>query len=303
MGDLSIKRGGTRLFNIQLSKAQCMACLLIICLFYLVIIGGQGQYMRWNNGRLLEDTYDSIDEIVILAEETTDSDHVPMSDASTIASSSIVATTSDFIASTDITTPDVPAADILDPSGLIMPKPLEGSYGLYTVSNGDSLYLIAETYSTTIEKLKYLSGLTSDIIPPGLSIVVPLHSLREYPNGVRLTDKELEWVAQMVHAEARGEPYLGQVAVATVILNRVKSPKFPNTVRGVLFQPNAFQPVRNGTFFRPANDMAHRATLEALYGHDPTNGALFFFNPRISTDRFMHARPAVVTIGEHRFMH
>jgi N-acetylmuramoyl-L-alanine amidase len=105
----------------------------------------------------------------------------------------------------------------------------------------------------------------------------------------------------MIYAEARGEPYLGQVAVGAVIINRMLSPQFPNTLRGVLFQTNAFQPIQNGSFYMTPNETARRAALEALNGHDPTGGALFFFNPRRSSDRFMHSRPVKVTIGNHRF--
>ncbi|NLJ75140.1 MAG: LysM peptidoglycan-binding domain-containing protein [Firmicutes bacterium] len=174
-------------------------------------------------------------------------------------------------------------------------------YGTYQVQRGDSLYWIAETYSISIEELKELNQLSSDAISVGQLLRVPLHTLKEYPVGLQLTSQEVQWLAQMIHAEARGEPYIGQVAVGAVIINRILSNQFPNTLRGVLFQENAFQPIRNGSFYRPPNDMAKRAALEALSGHDPTNGALFFFNPRQSTDRYMHSRPAVVTIGRHRF--
>ena len=177
------------------------------------------------------------------------------------------------------------------------------SYGVYVVREGDSLYWIAERYDSTVDELKKLNGLTTDILRPFQALVVPLHTLREYPVGVSLTDKEVEWIAQMIHAEARGEPYIGQVAVGAVIINRLKSRQFPNTVYEVLFQKNAFQPIRDGSFWQQPNEMAYRAALEALNGHDPTNGAVFFFNPRLSNDRFMHSRPAVVTIGQHRFMY
>ncbi len=108
-------------------------------------------------------------------------------------------------------------------------------------------------------------------------------------------------IARMVAAEARGEPYLGQVAVGAVIINRILSPQFPDTLRGVLFQRNAFQPISNGSFYMTPNESARRAAMEALNGHDPTGGALFFFNPRQSNDRFMHSRPTKMVIGSHRF--
>ncbi|HKM42743.1 MAG TPA: cell wall hydrolase, partial [Limnochordia bacterium] len=135
----------------------------------------------------------------------------------------------------------------------------------------------------------------------GQRLVVPLDCVKYFPAGVTLSAQEVEWLAQMIHAEARGEPYRGQVAVGAVIINRMLSSQFPDTLRGVLFQRNAFQPVQNGSFYMAPNESARKAALEALTGKDPTGGALFFFNPRQSSDRFMHSRPAQVTIGSHRF--
>ena len=172
----------------------------------------------------------------------------------------------------------------------------------YRVASGDTLYWIAQAFDTTVQELQRLNGLSGSTIRVGQLLEVPTESVKQYPAGVSLTTGEVRWLAQMIHAEARGEPYLGQVAVGAVILNRIKSTQFPNTMQGVLFQPRAFQPIANGSFYRPANDMAYRAALEALNGHDPSKGSLFFFNPRQSGDRFMHARPAMVTIGQHRFM-
>lgn len=171
----------------------------------------------------------------------------------------------------------------------------------YRVSKGDSLYWIAERYDTTIHRIKELNKLTTETIHTDQVLIVPVNTVKEYPAGVSLTDKEVKWIAQMIHAEARGEPYIGQVAVGAVIINRLKSRKFPNTVYEVLFQENAFQPIRNGTFFTTASEQAYRAALEALNGNDPTNGALYFFNPKISSNKFMHTRTTSITIGQHRF--
>lgn len=189
-----------------------------------------------------------------------------------------------------------PDGDIKD-----VDKPRYRSLGTYRVETGDSLYWIAGSYGISPEELRKLNDLDSDVITAGQRLTVPFDYLKLYPAGVRLSNPEVEWLAQMIHAEARGEPYLGQVAVGAVIINRILSPEFPNTLRGVLFQRNAFQPIRNGSFYMTANESARKAALEALNGHDPTAGALFFFNPRQSTDRFMHSRPAVTTIGQHRF--
>lgn len=175
------------------------------------------------------------------------------------------------------------------------------SYTTYQVEPGDSLYWIAGAYGISTQELQSLNGLDSDVIRVGQRLVVPMDLVKQYPVGVRLSAPEVEWLAQMIYAEARGEPYLGQVAVGAVIINRILSSQFPNTLRGVLFQNNAFQPIRNGSFYMTPNESARKAALEALNGSDPTGGALFFFNPRQSTDRFMHSRPAKTTIGSHRF--
>lgn len=175
------------------------------------------------------------------------------------------------------------------------------SLAFYQVKPGDSLYWIAASYGISTQELRQLNDLDSDVIHPGQTLSVPLDHVKYYSAGLRLSDQEVEWLAQMIYAEARGEPFSGQVAVGAVIINRVLSPLFPNTLRGVLFQENAFQPVGNGSFYLTPNDSAKRAALEALNGSDPTGGALYFFNPRQSTDGFMHSRPAKTTIGSHRF--
>ncbi|MGB4141266.1 MAG: cell wall hydrolase [Limnochordia bacterium] len=175
------------------------------------------------------------------------------------------------------------------------------NYISYRVVKGDSLYEIARFFGTTVAALMEINELKTTTIGVNQVLLVPDNGAKEYPVGLWLTDQEVQWIAQMIHAEARGEPYLGQVAVGAVIINRVKSPKFPNTVKDVLFQDGAFQPIRNGTFYQAASEQAYRAALEALNGHDPTNGALFFFNPSISKDRFMHSRTPAITIGQHRF--
>lgn len=181
------------------------------------------------------------------------------------------------------------------------PTPQYNSYATYQVEPGDSLYWIAGIYGISVQELQSLNHLDSEVIRVGQRLIVPTDLVKHYPVGVRLSAQEVEWLAQMIYAEARGEPYLGQVAVGAVIINRMLSPQFPNTLRGVLFQNNAFQPIRNGSFYLTPNESARRAALEALNGYDPTGGALYFFNPRQSTDRFMHSRPAKITIGSHRF--
>ncbi len=115
-------------------------------------------------------------------------------------------------------------------------------------------------------------------------------------------DNDMYLLARMISAEARGEPYTGQVAVGAVILNRVDHPSFPNTVAGVLYQPGAFSPVANGEFDRVTiTDSARKAAQDCINGSDPTGGAIYFYNPEKSTSKWILSREVVMTIGEHVF--
>ena len=116
-------------------------------------------------------------------------------------------------------------------------------------------------------------------------------------------NNESELLARIVHAESKGEPYIGQVAVAAVILNRIDSPDFPNTLAGVIYQPGAFEPVSNGTINQsvPNDASARKAAREALNGYDPTGGCLYFFNPDTATSKWIWSKTIVKTIGKHHF--
>jgi N-acetylmuramoyl-L-alanine amidase len=122
-------------------------------------------------------------------------------------------------------------------------------------------------------------------------------------SGVTLGNaNDLHLLTRIVAAEAGGEPYEGQVAVAAVLLNRVKSPSFPNSVAGVVYQPLAFESVMNGLIWR-VNDLAtaERAARAALNGWDPTYGSLFFWNPSKQVSRWIWTRKIVRLIGDHVF--
>ena len=112
---------------------------------------------------------------------------------------------------------------------------------------------------------------------------------------------DLYLLAKCVHAEARGESYVGQVAVAAVILNRVKSASFPNTISGVIYQPWAFTAVHDGQINLEPNQTAINAARDAMNGWDPTYGCLFYYNPAIATSKWIYSRQVVVTIGKHVF--
>lgn len=114
---------------------------------------------------------------------------------------------------------------------------------------------------------------------------------------------DVQLLARAVNGEARGEPYEGQVAVAAVILNRVKHPSFPNTIPGVIYQPGAFTAVDDGQINVPIaeNSTIYKACQDAMNGWDPTYGAIYYFNPDTATNKWIWSRPLIIQIGKHRF--
>ncbi len=115
------------------------------------------------------------------------------------------------------------------------------------------------------------------------------------------TNNDTYLLAKAVYSEARGEPYVGQVAIAAVILNRVKSSAFPNTVAGVIYQPWAFTAVHDGQFELEPNATAYQAARDALNGWDPTYGSIYYYNPRTATNTWIRSRKVTTTIGKHVF--
>ncbi|TES57711.1 spore cortex-lytic enzyme [Halalkalibacterium halodurans] len=116
------------------------------------------------------------------------------------------------------------------------------------------------------------------------------------------SDNDIQLMAQAVYGEARGEPYVGQVAVAAVILNRLNSPTFPDTVSGVIFEPLAFTAVADGQIYMTPDETARRAVLDALNGQDPSGGATYYFNPDTATSGWIWSRPQIKRIGKHIFL-
>lgn len=108
-------------------------------------------------------------------------------------------------------------------------------------------------------------------------------------------------LAKVISAEARGEPYDGQVAVGAVILNRIAHPSFPNTLAGVVYEPGAFTCMVDGQIDQPIADSAYQAARDALNGADPTGGAIYYFNPDTATSAWIWSRPLITVIGRHRF--
>ncbi|MGG1551201.1 spore cortex-lytic enzyme [Paenibacillus ferrarius] len=120
-------------------------------------------------------------------------------------------------------------------------------------------------------------------------------------NNLGYSEQDINLMANAVHGEARGEPYIGQVAVAAVILNRVKSASFPNTISGVIFQPGAFTAVADGQIWLTPNESSKKAVKDALNGWDPTGGCIYYFNPATATSKWIWSRTQVKTIGKHIF--
>ena len=154
--------------------------------------------------------------------------------------------------------------------------------------------IIWET-TQAIKKFQYDYGVVQDgIVGPETARLLGIN-LNEQSNN------DLYLLAKCVYAEARGEPYVGQVAVAAVILNRVKHPDFPNTIYGVVYQPWAFTAVYDGQIGYEPNETAYQAAQDALNGWDPTYGSIYYYNPATATSQWIFSRKVVVTIGKHVF--
>ena len=115
------------------------------------------------------------------------------------------------------------------------------------------------------------------------------------------SDADIELLAKVISAEARGESYEGQVAVGAVILNRVAHPSFPDSLSGVVYQKGAFSCVNDSNWYQAVAESSKRAARDALNGWDPSGGAIYYFNPAKTNDSFMHSRTVIKTIGSHKF--
>lgn len=174
----------------------------------------------------------------------------------------------------------------------------------YTVRKGDTLYLLATRYGTTVQALRQLNGLNSNEIYPGQRLTIP-GSGSSQPSSRNLSASDLDLLARLVSAEAAGEPYAGQVAVAATILNRLDDPRYPNTIPGVVYQytDGAYQysPVMDGRINQPATESAKAAVRDALNGWDPSYGATGFYNPAKTSNSWVRSHPVTTRIGDHVF--
>jgi N-acetylmuramoyl-L-alanine amidase len=176
----------------------------------------------------------------------------------------------------------------------------------YTVREGDTLYGIAREHRVSLRELMRANNLSGSLIRPGDVLELPEQSEAEIVlSRGTVSREELMLLARIIHAEARGESFDGKVAVGAVVLNRIRSPHFPKTISDVILQKNnrvyQFSPVGDGSFNLEPDETSLKAALQALSGTDPTGGALFFYNPELSSDRWIRTLPVVTRIGKHVF--
>lgn len=170
------------------------------------------------------------------------------------------------------------------------------NWGYYTGSV-DGIY-----GTKTRDAVKYFqrkNGLTQDGIAGPATLAKMGISSSSSVGGYSSSDYNL--LARLISAEARGEPYNGQVAVGAVVLNRVEHPSFPDTISGVIYQRGAFTCLSDGQFYREVSSSAYSAARDALNGADPSGGAIYYFNPATATSSWIWSRPLITTIGKHRF--
>lgn len=149
-----------------------------------------------------------------------------------------------------------------------------------------------------VKRFQKIKGLSADGIAGPQTLSALGITIGKIPAA---TQANINLLAQIISAEARGEPYEGQVAVGAVILNRIEHPSFPNSLSGVIYQNGAFTAIVDGQFWEPIASSAYNAARDALNGWDPTGGAIYYYNPAKTSNKFMHSRPIITTIGEHRF--
>ncbi|MCA1319531.1 cell wall hydrolase [Bacillus tianshenii] len=166
----------------------------------------------------------------------------------------------------------------------------------YKVQSGDSLWNIGKTYGVSVKEVQAINNKGNHLIFPGEALKLP----------TPVSEEEKDLLARLVHAESKGEPYEGKVAVATVVLNRVDSDIFPDSIKEVVTETSAggvyqFSPVKNGEINKKADEEAIKAVEEAIAFRGDGNDSLYFFNPDKTSDEWIRTRTVTKTIGNHVF--
>jgi N-acetylmuramoyl-L-alanine amidase len=197
----------------------------------------------------------------------------------------------------------------------------QAAYTVHTVRAGETLWAISRQYNTTVASIAAENGILNvnmikagdRLVIPGATATepaVPVLSVPPVPplpsrGGRSFNAAEMDLFARIVHAEAAGESFTGQVAVAATILNRVDSSRYPNTLTAVIYQIDSgfyqYSPVLDGRINLPANESARRAVVEAINGADPSLGATGFYNPRKTSNQWVRQQPVTIVIGNHVF--
>jgi N-acetylmuramoyl-L-alanine amidase len=190
----------------------------------------------------------------------------------------------------------IAAGLILSMSAISFNHQAEAASATHKVQYGETYWKIAVKYGVPYKTLMQANNAKSSYLIAGQNLAIP-------NSAISAADKDL--MARLVRAEAVGEPYAGKVAVATVLLNRVSNPDFPNTVRGVVYEISgghyAFTPVQNGEINKPADAASRKAVNEAIASRGQGNGSIYFYNPRTAVSKWIFSRPVTITIGNHRF--
>jgi len=162
----------------------------------------------------------------------------------------------------------------------------------HTVNKGDTYWKIGMQYGIPVKSFMSANKATNSMLSIGQKLTIPASSV---------TNSEKELLARLVEAEAKGESYAGKVAVATVVLNRVDSSLFPNTVNAVIYQTDQFTPVSNGQINKAASSESKKAVKEALAFRGQGSGSLYFYNPAKTTNTWLRAKTTTIKIGNHIF--
>jgi spore germination cell wall hydrolase CwlJ-like protein len=181
---------------------------------------------------------------------------------------------------------------------------------IYTVQSGDTLYLIAKKYVISLLTLRNANNYWSDYIYPGQTLLIPSTSYSQSSAStvkygvIPYTESDVDLLARLIYAEAQGQPYKAEEAVGAVVVNRVQSSAWPNTISDVIYQRingyYQFTPAANGWINKPASAEARQAALDSLNGYDPTNGAQFYFDDS-TTNTWLWSKPIALRVGNMVF--
>lgn len=173
----------------------------------------------------------------------------------------------------------------------------------YQVGKVDGIY--GKSTTAAVKRFQRNRGIKADGIAGKKTIdeLIRLTGESKTASGkkIGMKNSDVQLLARCIHSEGRGEPYIGQVAIGACVMNRIKSSSFPNSIAGVVYQPRAFSAVDDGQINLEPDETAVKAAREAMNGSDPTGGAIYYFNPAKTSNKFIWSRPQIKKIGKHIF--